>query len=629
MKELVFLFLQIRNFYNLFTILFIFIIGLNNYSSAQSFVAVSGTGTASTTSSTFSTVTGTSTTIDVTDVNYVLVISTFELSMASSGSDVREASLRIADEADATNINSGIIQLSLSNPGSTDYRIGSIVYIFDVSALSGNRTYSLQHSFNTSVRTLTTKGTIVAFALKSGTEQLKNAMKRVSSPVVMSTSWDVVTGSETDLITTNSVGGFYVAASIESITTNFSITSEAEWKLQYKKGLTGTWTDMSNTAQISMSSKKDIGNISLVGILPNENTAGDYYFRIAHRRTSAESIIQTESANIVAVSLCTNAGVFPVYTTTATGVTTTSSTLTNAITIPVIPTVNSNYFIHVQYNMTASAATDSIKYGLFVDNTIIDGTEQKQYLSSGSSKASGASVGLAKNLIANNTYNLSLRHSSSLSNTLTTNNLLLYGFELTVDNSFLPIELLYIDAQCGHDTEAIVKWATATEKNNDYFTLYRSNDCINWIAIAEIKGTGNSNLVVNYEFIDYKPVYRDEPIQVVYYKLKQTDFNGKSEEFEIISTHCKRNLRKISLSPNPAKDYINFKFYNIRQIEKPLKINIYNSSGQFCFSQEFFSIKDENSFKISLPDNLKPGTYFIHSILGENYYYTGQFIKTK
>ncbi|MDD5571855.1 MAG: T9SS type A sorting domain-containing protein [Bacteroidales bacterium] len=603
----------------LLSVLFFFVSGIKNYSEAQILNAVSATGSASTKSSTYADVAGASVTIDVTGVNYVLVVASFEASMTSSGADVREASYRIADNADATNINSGVFRKSLSNPGSTDFGIGSVVYIFDVRAFSGNRTYVFQHSFNTTARTLTTNAAIVAVALKSASVQLKNELKRVSSPVTMSSTWDAVTGSETTVIKSSAAGGFYVAASLETRTTSFSTASSAEWKLQYKNGSSGTWTDMSPSVEREMSSTSDRAIISLVGTLPDNSTARDYYFRIAHRRTSSSSTIETETANIVAVSFRTDEGVFPVFNRTATGVSTSSSSLSDALVNSVTPQVNTDLFIHAQYAFNAGAETNSPVFDVFVDNSILDGLNQKQYLSGSTDKESGASIGLAKNLIANTKYNVSFRYASASGNTLTLNSLSLNGFALTINSGPMPIDLLYLNAQCGQDSGVVVKWASATEINNDYYTLYKSNDGVNWVVAGKVKGAGNSNNVLYYEFTDEKAMLHD-----TYYKLKQTDFDGKSEEFKIIIIYCKYNHKKITLYPNPAKDIINLSFYNEHHVEKPLIVYIYNSSGQMCYKQEFFGAKDENLHKINLPATLIQGIYFIHVKLGEEYFYTGK-----
>ena len=93
----------------------------------------------------------------------------------------------------------------------------------------------------------------------------------------------------------------------------------------------------------------------------------------------------------------------------------------------------------------------------------------------------------------------------------------------------LPIELLYLT---GKPTEKgnLVECATATEQNNDYFTLFWSDNGHNFAPITRIPGAGNSVRNLEYQYLDETPSRG-----VNYYKLRQTDYDGKFEDSEIIS----------------------------------------------------------------------------------------------
>ena len=65
-----------------------------------------------------------------------------------------------------------------------------------------------------------------------------------------------------------------------------------------------------------------------------------------------------------------------------------------------------------------------------------------------------------------------------------------------------------------------VNWITATEINNNYFTLERSATGINFEPIGYVQGAGNSTSTINYVFKD-----RDPLNGIGYYRLKQTDFD--------------------------------------------------------------------------------------------------------
>lgn len=86
----------------------------------------------------------------------------------------------------------------------------------------------------------------------------------------------------------------------------------------------------------------------------------------------------------------------------------------------------------------------------------------------------------------------------------------------------LPISLLSFDAKYT-DKKVVVTWVTANEYNNDYFTLERSMDGINYTSIAKINGAGTSTQINEYSYTD-----TDALSGIIYYRLKQTDLNGDS-----------------------------------------------------------------------------------------------------
>ena len=96
----------------------------------------------------------------------------------------------------------------------------------------------------------------------------------------------------------------------------------------------------------------------------------------------------------------------------------------------------------------------------------------------------------------------------------------------------LPIELLYFNAQCETSNTKLI-WATASETNNDYFSVEKSHDGSTFENIGNVAGAGFSNTLLPYSLIDDNP-YSD----ITYYRLKQTDFNGNFTYSDIISSSC-------------------------------------------------------------------------------------------
>ena len=124
-------------------------------------------------------------------------------------------------------------------------------------------------------------------------------------------------------------------------------------------------------------------------------------------------------------------------------------------------------------------------------------------------------------------------------------------FQLWVRSSLtLPIELLTFSATVTNNNWVKLDWQTASEKNNDYFTLERTTDGIHWEIIKNIDGAGNSSTPLNYSEIDRNP----HP-GISYYRLKQTDFDGQFSYSKIRSIHLQKFYEaKVLIYPNPVNN---------------------------------------------------------------------------
>jgi hypothetical protein len=97
-------------------------------------------------------------------------------------------------------------------------------------------------------------------------------------------------------------------------------------------------------------------------------------------------------------------------------------------------------------------------------------------------------------------------------------------WSVTANLNPLPVEMLSFDAKLKGD-DVFVEWSTASEKNNDFFTVERSLDLENVIEIAKVSSRGDSYDVQSYSTYDRDPVRG----AINYYRLRQTDKDGPSE----------------------------------------------------------------------------------------------------
>ncbi len=132
-------------------------------------------------------------------------------------------------------------------------------------------------------------------------------------------------------------------------------------------------------------------------------------------------------------------------------------------------------------------------------------------------------------------------------NTFTWNNITSFS-EFTGGNpSVLPVDLLYFEADLVED-QVFLSWATTSELNNDYFTIERSADGKNFEPLIRIDGNGDSEELILYESVDEWPL-----VGLNYYRLKQTDFDGKYSYSAIVAVKY-TSVRPLSMEifPNPV-----------------------------------------------------------------------------
>ncbi len=165
----------------------------------------------------------------------------------------------------------------------------------------------------------------------------------------------------------------------------------------------------------------------------------------------------------------------------------------------------------------------------------------------------------------------------------------------------LPVSLVDFDVK-KIDNTAYIQWTTASEINNDYFIVQRSVDGENIENIGEINGAGNSNKVLKYSFIDNNP-----PKGMVYYRLKQVDFDGKNEIFEWKSLFF-NNEEELKIYPIPNNDGIlNLTYSNINN---DAQISIYSMDGKLVFNKQILFANGEAVLNF----NLTKGCYIVKTM---------------
>ena len=168
-----------------------------------------------------------------------------------------------------------------------------------------------------------------------------------------------------------------------------------------------------------------------------------------------------------------------------------------------------------------------------------------------------------------------------------------------------------------------LNWVTSSEQNNSGFEIQRADSgCKNFVfnSLAFVPGKGNSNAATNYEYADSKlnsGKYR--------YRLKQLDFNGNFEYYDLNSTVEIGMPEKFNLSQNypnpfnpttkidfdlPQDSKVCIKVFDILGEEVTTLVNDFRRAG-------YYTVLFEKS-------SLSSGVYFYRIIAGDN-----KFVMTK
>lgn len=125
-------------------------------------------------------------------------------------------------------------------------------------------------------------------------------------------------------------------------------------------------------------------------------------------------------------------------------------------------------------------------------------------------------------------------------------------FNFLITAPVLPVNFLDLSAT-PDGNKMLVEWSTATEQNNSHFTVQRSQDGSVFKDLGEVKGNGTTNVTSNYRFTD-----EAAPGGMLYYRIKQTDFNGsfRYSPMVVVKHSGKFNFEITKLFPSPASDFI-------------------------------------------------------------------------
>ncbi len=167
----------------------------------------------------------------------------------------------------------------------------------------------------------------------------------------------------------------------------------------------------------------------------------------------------------------------------------------------------------------------------------------------------------------------------------------------------LPSELTYFQGKSTGVTN-VLEWETAVEVNTDYFAVEASLEGEYFTEIGRIKALGNTTAAQYYRFVDANPLGA-----TTYYRLRQVDVEESFMYSELISVsnRTEATLEVLSISPNPAKDFINIEFF--LTATEGASFQILDINGRVVRNENINGVLGDNRLIINIRE-LPAGMYF-------------------
>jgi hypothetical protein len=101
-----------------------------------------------------------------------------------------------------------------------------------------------------------------------------------------------------------------------------------------------------------------------------------------------------------------------------------------------------------------------------------------------------------------------------------------------------------------NNKKAVLNWKTENEVNTSHYDVERSVDGTTYSSIGTVASKGSSS--ATYQLIDAQA--GNQQAQVLYYRLKMTDIDGKYTYSNIVVINLGSTVAKVTIAPNPVHD---------------------------------------------------------------------------
>jgi len=167
----------------------------------------------------------------------------------------------------------------------------------------------------------------------------------------------------------------------------------------------------------------------------------------------------------------------------------------------------------------------------------------------------------------------------------------------------LPVELLSFEGEIQAEGN-LLQWTTASELNNQFFSLSYSTDGQNFDLLQKMEGNGTISISNRYDFM-----HRTAPSGTTYYQLSQTDLDGTTKDLGTISLKRGEStgISSIEVYPTATSHQLNIS-YNFANQANTTILKVYDMTGRVVKSQDLGI--NSIQFQLNVAD-LNTGIYML------------------
>ena len=182
------------------------------------------------------------------------------------------------------------------------------------------------------------------------------------------------------------------------------------------------------------------------------------------------------------------------------------------------------------------------------------------------------------------------------------------SFNISATNTIVPLPISLVSFSAVQLRDYVtIDWTTASETNNNYYTIEKSYDGIDFLPLENIEGQGTTNSFTTYNRKDYN--LRGG---LNYYRLKQTDFDGKftySDTRAVIISEDDAALN-FTIVPNPSDALSYTSLILNKKISEAITVTICDINAKIMHE----SLVEVDGTTVDLNHQLKSGIYIVRVV---------------